>query len=49
MSGSDFLERLLQSEQFTYNKTFSKEFCYSDNHAPTTITCSNSDFGFVGP
>jgi hypothetical protein len=49
MSGVQFLDKILQSEAFSYNKTFSKEFVYSDAHgSPTTITCANSDFGFAG-
>jgi hypothetical protein len=47
---NSYLAKVLESEQITVNKSFAKEFVYSDcyNKRPTTITCTNNDFAFSG-
>jgi hypothetical protein len=49
-SRNAFVNKILGSEQFSYNKSYSRDFVYSDGFTqkPTKITCANSDFGFVG-
>lgn len=45
-----FLTAVIETETFSANKSFSKEFNYGDrNHSAETIfTAANSDFAFVG-
>jgi hypothetical protein len=47
---SNFLNEVFNTEEFTGNKSFSKEMVYSDtyNKRPTRITLTNSDFSFSG-
>jgi hypothetical protein len=47
---SSFIDRFLDSEEFSCNKSFSKEFVYRDanNRSPTTLTVTNSDIGMTG-
>ena len=50
MAVSSFLNKILETEEFASNKSFSKEYVHKDsyNKRPTTVTCSNSDFSFGG-
>jgi hypothetical protein len=47
---SAFIARFLDSEEFSCNKSFSKEFVHRDAHnpEPTTLTITNSDIGMTG-
>ena len=49
-SFNSFVNKVLETEEVSYNKSFNKQFVYKDaaGGKPTTFTCSNSDFGFQG-
>jgi hypothetical protein len=49
-STNSFLNQVLSSESFSHNKSYSKDFVYSDgyNPKPTRIQCADSEFGFAG-
>lgn len=45
-----FLASLAASEDFTYHRSFSKQYVYRDlyNERPTKVLCTNSDLAFTG-